>query len=313
MTQQLITPARLQAGDTVAVFAPAFQVDSEKLRFTIERLEALGLNVIDVVTPLTPDTYFAGNAQQVITSIHNLFVDKSIKALFAVRGGFGCARLLSLLDYDLIKANPKIIIGYSDLTALLIAIHEKTGLITYHGPTAAQELPPFSQHYLYSTLFTDEKICYQNTVSSSHNDLIQTQHRHITLIPGKAQGHLMGGNLAVLTSIIGSEFFPHTWNDKILFVEDVHENIYKIDRMFTQLKLAGVLKQIKGLVLGTFIDCNATVFQSPTFMQLMKRIADDINVPCYANASFGHQIENFTLPIGAEILLNADQGNLTLI
>lgn len=313
MTQQLITPNRLQTGDTVAVFAPAFQIDTERLRFTIERLKALGLNVIDAVTPLTPDTYFAGTANQVIASIHSLFSNKAVKALFAVRGGFGCARLLPFLDYDLIKENPKIVIGYSDLTALLIAIHQKTGLITYHGPTGTQELPPFSQSYLHSTLFTHEKICYQNPIIANPKDLIQTKHRHTTLIPGKTQGHLMGGNLAVFTSMIGSDFFPHTWDDKILFVEDVHENIYKIDRMFTQLKLAGVLNQIKGLALGTFIDCSSTVFQSPSLMQLLKRIADEINVPCYANASFGHQLENFTLPIGEKVQLDASHGSLTLI
>jgi muramoyltetrapeptide carboxypeptidase len=180
-------------------------------------------------------------------------------------------------------------------------------------PAGAQELPALSRDYLYSTLFTHDKICYRNPIIKSNHDVIQTKQRHLTLMPGVAEGYLMGGNLTVLTSIIGSAFFPKDWQDKILFLEDVHENVYKIERMFTQLKLAGVLSQIKGLVLGSFIDCEVTIFQSPNLIQLFKQITHDISVPCYANATFGHQNENFTLPIGARVLLDANQGTMTLL
>ena len=160
-------------------------------------------------------------------------------AVHAIRGGWGSARLLPYLDYDTIRRNPKVLIGYSDITALHMAIHAMTGLITFHGPIGLGRWDPYSLDYYKRVLFNGEQVTYANKqgISTERNALTQVEFRTQTITPGKARGRLLGGNLTVLTAILGSPYVPD-WNDAILFCEDVGEDLYRVDRMVTQLKLA---------------------------------------------------------------------------
>jgi len=309
----MIKPQRLEAGDTVALVTPAFQAFPWKVRFAKERLEAQGLQVHIPSTLMNRDGYFAGTVEEKVAEIHNAFADPDIKAIMAVRGGFGCARLLKWLDYDLIAANPKIILGYSDITSLLLAIYSKTGLCTFHGPTAGYPLPDFSSHYLHEVLFEGEAVTYENPHRPARDDLISTAFRPYTITPGVTRGRLMGGNLTVLSSLLGTPFLPEEWENVILFLEDIHEESYSIERMLCHLDLAGVLPAVKGVILGSFNDCYHRAFQSLDVDTILESNIAALGVPAYSNAMIGHQEEIFTLPIGAEVELDATKCTFRLL
>lgn len=313
--QPIQKPMALQQGDTVGVVSTGFRVlDDMDLQFAIERLQALGLKVKVGDAVLKQYGYFAGTDAQRVQDLHNMFADKTVKAIFQLRGGFGSTRLLNLLDYDLIKKNPKIFIGMSDTTALLLAIHAKTGLVTFHGPNAGMPWPAFAQKYAQSVLFKGEAAVFENPVVEQ-NDLTQTKDRIQTITPGIAKGRLLGGNLIVLASMMGSDYLPN-WDGAILFIEDIGEDPYKVDRALTQLKLAGVLDKISGFIFG---KCNNCVPMTPGSsygsLHLLQVINDHIkplNIPAYYGAMIGHDPRIFTLPIGVPVTMDAQKGTITL-
>lgn len=307
-----ILPQRLQAGDQIALIAPAFQPTEEQMAKGIARLQALNLQVVNTITPHQHEGYFASSALEAAAKLHEAFANPQIKALFGIRGGYGCARLLPLLNWDLIKANPKIVLGFSDFTALLNGIHHQTGLTTFHGPGASMPWPQLTRDSLQQLLFAGvtARYTHQNTAA---DDIIAPGDEIKTLRGGVATGELIGGNLCVLTSLLGSPYLPTDWRNKILFLEDVNEEVYRLDRMFMQLKLANVLSQIKGLIFGSFSDCTTKVANSFTVMQLLTRVASELNIPVIVNMTFGHQPDMFTFPIGATVRLNADQNFLELL
>ncbi len=293
----------LKPGDQVALIAPAFQPSAEQVKQAFAQLQVLQLQVVNKIFADQNDGYFNAPAPAIISHLHEAFANPSIKAIIAVRGGYGCARLLPDLDWSLIAANPKIVLGFSDITALLIAIHERTGLVTFHGPSASMLWPEWTLTCMRKILFEGANHRFEN---------IQPTEVKI-LRGGQAEGKLIGGNLSVITSLIGSGFLPEFWNDKILFLEDVHEEVYRLDRMLMQLHLAGILPQIKGLVFGCFNHCsNKTPFSFDVF-ELQKRFSGKYTYPIISNMTFGHQAEMYTLPIGAKAVLNADEGYLELL
>lgn len=309
----MIKPQRLQPGDTVALITPAFQAMPWKVRFAKERLEAQGLHVSIPSTLLNREGYFAGTVEEKVAELHDAFANPDVKAIMAVRGGFGSARLLKHLDYDLIAANPKIILGYSDITALLLAIYTQTGLCTFHGPTAGYPLPDFSKYYLHDVLFEGQAVVYENPHKAPRDDLISTVFRPYTITPGVVRGRLLGGNLTVLSSLLGSPFVPEEWEDVILFIEDVHEESYSIERMLCHLDLAGILPAVKGVILGSFSDCHNRAFQSLDVDTILENNIAALGVPAYSNAMIGHQEEIFTLPIGAQVELDASRCTFRLL
>ena len=218
------------------------------LEIARESLQALGFKVRNSEHMMERHGYLAGEDKARADDINKAFADKSVAAVHAIRGGWGSARLLPHLDFDTIRRNPKVLIGYSDITALLLSIHAKTGLITFHGPIGLGRWDPYSLDYYKRVLFNGEQVTYTNKqgISAERNALTQVEFRTQTITPGKARGRLLGGNLTVLTTILGSPYLPD-WDDAILFCEDVHEELYRIDRMLTQLKLAGRARQDQGL------------------------------------------------------------------
>jgi muramoyltetrapeptide carboxypeptidase len=242
-----------------------------------------------------------------------MFADPSVNMIMAMHGGWGCARLLPLLNYDLIRRNPKQLIGYSDITALLLGIHAKTGLTTMHGPEGAATWNAFTTDWFRRVLMNGEAVTFQNPAKKD-DTLAQTKDRISTRRSGTARGQLVGGNLTVLCHLMGSAYLPD-WRGKILFVEDTHEDVYSMDRMLTHLKLAGVLDQIAGFVFGKCTKCEAGSggYGSLTLEDVLAEHIGSLTVPAFAGAMIGHITDKFTIPIGINAELNANTGTIRLL
>ena len=309
-----VRPKRLSAGDTVALVAPAsatFQpVDLDIAR---ESLEALGLKVKVGRHILARHGYLAGTDKDRAADINGFFSDREVRAVLPIRGGWGSARVLPYLDFDTIRRNPKIILGYSDITALLLSIQAKTGLVTFHGPNGMGRWDAWSVDYLRRVLFNAETVTFENPrTMSERNSLVPIEHRVRTIRPGTARGRLLGGNLTVLTAILGSPYLP-SWDGAILFLEDVGEDFYRVDRMFTQLKLAGVLQKIRGFVFGTCAECSpGEGFGSLTLDEIFIDHIQPLEVPAWSGAMIGHQMQQWTVPVGGDVEIDATKGTIAL-
>lgn len=308
-------PALLQAGDTVGIISSGFRILQDvDLQYAIERLAAMGLNAAPGHAVLKQHGYFAGTDEVRAQDINQMFADPKIKAIFQLRGGFGSARVLDLLDYEVIAKNPKIIMGMSDTTALLLAIYHKTGLVTFHGPNIGADWPEFTRQGVNTVLFENKPIVFKNPEHKT-DDLIVTEDRIQVIKSGQAQGRLMGGNLTVLTSLIGSNYLPD-FTDAILFIEEVNEAPYKIDRMLTQLKLAGILDKLAGMVIGKFTHCTpnhpGSTYGSFHVMQILKDHILPLNIPAWYGAMVSHEKRIFTLPIGQSVAIDAQSGSISI-
>src|SRR5262245_29224570 len=312
----VVKPKRLSPGDTVMLVAPANATfNSVELQIAKESLEALGFTVKTGAHLLDRHGYLAGDDKARADDINRAFDDKSVAAVHTIRGGWGSARLLPYLDFDTIRRHPKVLIGYSDITALLLSIHAKTGLVTFHGPIGLGRWDAYSLDYYKRVLFNGERVAYTNKQGlSDRNALVQTEFRTQTITPGKARGRLLGGNLTVLTAILGSPYLPD-WEDAILFTEDVGEDYYRIDRMLTQLKLAGVLGRIKGFVFGSCSECGPGNgnFGALTLEEIFADHVKPLGVPAWQGAMIGHGQPQWTLPVGAEVEIDAGKATITLL
>ena len=310
----IIKPARLRPGDTIGLFCPAAPAyNQETVKIAQESLLALGFP-----TKLGPHIYdrygyLAGRDADRVSDLHAFFDDRSVKAVMAIHGGWGCARLLPLLDYDLIQRNPKILIGYSDITALLLAVHAKTGLVTMHGPVGSATFNAFTVDWFKRVLIEGETVTMRNP-SEKGDNLTQTQDRITTLRPGLARGRLVGGNLTVLSHLVGSPYLPD-WRNTILFLEDTHEDIYRLDRMLMHLKLAGILDQIAGFVFGKCSDCGPGngSYGSLTLDDVLTEYIIPLNKPAFSGAMIGHIRDKFTVPLGIDTEIDATAGTIRLL
>lgn len=313
----VVKPKRLSAGDTVMLVAPANATfESIELQIAKESLEALGFKIRVGAHLLDRHGYLAGDDKARANDVNAAFADKSVAAVHAIRGGWGSARLLPYLDFDTIRRNPKVIIGYSDITALLLSIHAKTGLVTFHGPIGLGRWDTYSLDYYRRVVMNGELVTYTNKqgISPDRNALVQVDYRTQTITPGKARGRLLGGNLTVLTTILGSPYLPD-WDGCILFCEDVHEELYRIDRMLTQLKLAGVLSKIRGFVFGGCSQCGPgdNNYGALTLEEIFADHVKPLGVPAWQGAMIGHAQPQWTLPEGVEVEIDATAGTIQLL
>lgn len=317
LNSTVIKPERLHPGDTVGLIAPGFRdADEILIQYAIERLRALGLKVKVGKAVYKQYGYFAGTDKERAADINKMFADPKVKAIIALRGGWGCNRLLSSINYDIIKKNPKIIMGYSDITSLLLAINAKTNLVTFHGPVAHEPWPAFTLGYVKDILFEGKSVTFANPIENE-DDLIHTKNRPVVIRGGHATGKLIGGSLTLLTSMLGSQYLPD-FDKAILFIEDTGEDIYKIDRMLTQLKTAGILKKISGFVFGKCTNCgcsagSSTLYGSLTFNQVLKDHIKPLHIPAWYGAMIGHEDRKLTLPEGIRVTIDADKGTITML
>ncbi|MDM9583447.1 LD-carboxypeptidase [Nostoc sp. GT001] len=297
-------PPRLQAGDTVGLIAPAGIVDAKDIEAAQKLISQLGLKVKLGKHILDRYGYLAGKDSDRAQDVNLMFSDRTVKAIIPMRGGWGCNRILPLLNYSLIRSHPKILIGYSDITTLLLAINARSQMITFHGPVATSTWNQFTVDYFKRILFNGEAVTMQN--------LNPSEVRVETIASGKARGKLVGGNLSVLSAMVGSPYLP-SWNKSILFVEEVGEDVYRIDRMLTQLKTAGILNQITGFIFGQCTKCSLGDEPSFTLMQVLQQHILPLGIPAWYGSMIGHIKDKFTLPIGVEVEIDAELGTIRML
>jgi len=306
-------PLRLREGDTVGLVNPAGATFvKEDIDIVKETLHALGLSWKLGAHVTDRYGYLAGTDADRAADLNAMFADPAVDAIMAVRGGWGCNRLLHLLDYESIARHPKILIGYSDITSLLVACQAKTGLVTFHGPVGTSTWNQFSVGYFRRVVMDGSMECFRNPRTTG-DALAQTRDRVNTITPGKARGVLIGGNLSVLTAMLGSPYVP-SWDKVILFLEDDREQIYRIDRMLTQLRLAGVLGSLAGLVFGKCTNCGpGDGYGSLTLEDVFADLIAPLRIPACAGAMIGHIENKFTVPLGIEAELDATEGTVTML
>lgn len=305
-----IKPERLKKGDTIGLITPGSFITEEELKESVENLKALGFNVKYSKAILDRYGYLAGKDEIRANDLMNMFADKEVDGIMCARGGYGCSRILPLLDYEIIKNNPKTIIGYSDITALLYGIYAKTGLVCFHGPVGISTFNDFSIYNFRNVLMNPSKRFNMISVAEKED----ADYQITTIRSGIAEGELVGGNLSIVVSLIGTPYDVDT-NGKILFLEEVGEEPYRVDRMLTQMIEANKFKGLKGIALGVFKNCEVKK-DDPSFKTsfTLKEVLQDrlygLGIPVIYGLSFGHIENKFTLPFGVKARL--DVGNRIL-
>ena len=308
-----LLPVALSKGDTIGLVSPSSATDdSFNLQLAREAMEALGFKVKAGAHYDARRGHLAGSDAERAGDLNAMFVDKAVKAIVCTRGGSGAARLLPLLDYDSIRRNPKVLRGYSDITALHSAIHAKTGLVTFHGQIGSGSWNKFNVDQFQRVLLDRELMEYRNKIELG-DEIVPRQNRTITIRGGKARSELVGGNLTVLTALAGSPYLPD-FNGKILFLEDVGEAPYRVDRMFSTLKLMGALDKLAGFIFGECTDCKpGDGYGSLTLEQIFDDHITPLGIPAYRGAMIGHIREQFIVPVGGKVELDADAGTFRLL
>ena len=309
MTNQLQKPTPLKTGDKAALIAPSGPLlHPARLDFAMGYLEDRGLIPICGESCLAQHGYLAGEDDIRARDINWAFEDTDIKGIFCIRGGYGAARILDMIDYGLVRQNPKFFCGYSDVTALHTAINQKAGLMTFHTPMLCEE--GFCKADAY-TLGQLEKYMFDRVIGGHINN--PPGHKWQFAADGQGQGQLCGGNLSVITSLMGTPYEIDTKN-KIVFLEDIGEEPYEIDRMLTQMRLSGKFDTAAGIVFGGFTDCNA---KNPANSLSLREIINDLTrrtkIPILQNFACGHTSSTASLPLGAVAALNSAANSFKII
>lgn len=305
---------RLKEGDTLGLISPANATfEREPLDTAVEALQALGFRVKLGQHVRARHGHLGGTDAQRAADLNAMFADPGVQGVIALTGGSGGTRMLPLVDYAQIRRTPKFFGGFSDLTALVNAIHQQTGLITFHSPVAGSEWNAFSVEHFKALVMRAEGPLLRNPQRELGDNVVQTQWRTQTLRGGKARGPLIGGNLTVLTAMAGSPYWPK-FQGAILFLEDINEYIYRVDRMLSTLRLTGALNQVAGVVLGQFTNCNpGEGYGTLTLDEVFDEYLLPLKVPVYRGAMIGHIKRKFTVPVGTLAEVDADAGTLQLL
>lgn len=313
-TQSLLKPKRLQPGMTVGVVAPSSPADEdETVRYALELVESFGYKAKPGKHLFERTQYLAGSDAARAEDLNAMFADPSVDAIMAMAGGYGAMRILPLLNYDVIRANPKALIGYSDITALHCALHRKCGLITYHGQTALSRFSDYSIAEFQRVLMHPEA---NLTIGAPPKfdagpGRVERDNRITTIHPGTTRGRLVGGNLTLISCLMGTPYEPD-FAGRLVFLEDVHEKPYRVDRMLTQLAISGKLANAAGLIFGKFTDADDT---SNTFSleHVLTDCGKHLGIPCARGLMIGHVADQTVVPVGVEAEFDASTGRLTLL
>ena len=304
----MIKPKGLNFGDTIGIIAPASPVSEEDVQKVYNKITSLGFQVKIGSSCYEEYGYLSGKDNIRAEDINNMFKDRRIHGIICLRGGYGSPRILDLIDYNIIKNNPKVFVGYSDITALHIAFNQIAGLVTYHGPMAGSNMiknfNEFTKNSLFNTIMRKKSSCkIKNPVEENIK----------TINSGVGRGQIIGGNLSLIVNTIGTPYEIDVKN-KILFIEEIGEEPYVIDRMLNQLRLSGKLKESSGIILGDFNNCRA---KNPERSLTLEEIINDqikpVGKPTIYNLQSGHCNPMITLPLGVEAVLDGDKKELIIV
>ena len=314
-SSELIRPKALHAGATVGLITPATYVsDPDRLALVERTLKYFGLKPKFARNVRKRNGYLGGSIDERLDDLHSMFADPSVDAIFAIRGGYGAAQLLDRIDYAMLRRNPKIFLGYSDITALHLAIQKRAGMVTFHGPVALSGFSDYTQKNFRRALFETSPL--GAVTNPPDSNLLRPSHTLRTIRPGKARGALVGGNLTLISTTMGTPYEIDT-RGRILLLEDVDEQPYSIDRMLTQLRLAGKFDSAAGVIFG---ECNACRpsdykpgFESTLSLgEVLDEILGKLRIPVLGGLTFGHTDDQLTLPLGVMATLDADKGELVI-
>ena len=313
----ILKPARLRSGNKIGLVASAWSITENDLQLSIENVKLFGFKPVHSDKILGQYGYFSGTDQERADDFNNMINNPEIKGIIFVKGGYGCTRILDLVDYDMIKKNPKIIMGFSDNTALINSIHKNTGLITFHGPVGRTIHRDYNKKQFENIAINPSN---NYIIESAENDLQKSAEDKVfdryTINSGKAQGKLTGGNLTLICSMTGTPY-QIDLKDKIVMIEDIGEEPYRIDRMLTQLIACGELTKASGIAFGICKGCDKSDKSSAPNSFTLREVIEDrikpLKIPAVYGLSFGHNINNFTFPIGINAMLDADNMTITLM
>lgn len=302
-------PAALKKGDTIGLVATSSPIGNlEKIKKCEEALNEMGFKVVAGESCYLQYGYLSGPDDVRARDVNRMFGDKSIQGIFCIRGGYGASRILDKLDYDMIRHNPKVFAGYSDITAIHIALNQICSMVTFHGPMPSTDMIPefnsFSEDSFLRSV-TNEKTL--GLMDNPEDETIKS------LVGGCASGAIVGGNLSLVAAFLGTKYEINT-KDKLLFLEDIDEEPYRVDRMLTQLRLAGKLNECRGIILGDFNNCTPKSYNpSLSLMEVFQDIIVTSGKPTIFNFKAGHCKPMITIPLGVKAVLNADECSLTVI
>jgi len=307
---RFIKPKRLRKGDLIGIISPASTPDDlTRINSGTQYIEKLGYNVLVGSNVGKNHGYLAGTDEERLADLHSMFKNKNVKAIMCVRGGYGTPRLLDKIDYKLVRKNPKIFVGYSDITALQMAFLQKANLVTFAGPMLAVDfhdnVSPFTEEFFWRLVTSNKKV---GRIKNPNNEKIYY------LKKGSAVGQIVGGNLALLVSLMGTQYFPDIRN-KILLLEDTGEAPYRLDRLINQLRIAKVFDKVKAVVLGAFTDCKELdpTKKTLTLGEVIEDYFSRLKKPAVYNFQHGHIKDNVTVPFGIRVKLNATKGFIEIV
>jgi muramoyltetrapeptide carboxypeptidase len=313
-SKQLVRPPRLGPGSRIGLVAPAGPLlERDDLTRAEELCRALGYVPVLGRNAYLRHGYLAGTDDERLADINQALQDPAIDAVWCIRGGYGAIRLLDRVDYEAIARRPKAVIGFSDITALLNAITRRTGVVTFHAPVARAAMPRFSRDHFEQVVGSAKAAGRLARLPAPPDVLVPQENRIVTLIAGTADGPLAGGNLTLLHCLIGTPYFPEL-EGAILFLEDVGEDLYNIDRILAHLRLIGALQALAGVMIGRFTQLDrASRDGALGFDEVLSTYFEPLGIPVAYGFPFGHIEAQWTLPLGVRAHLNASVGEVDLL
>jgi muramoyltetrapeptide carboxypeptidase len=307
-------PPRLAPGARIALIAPAGPLlEHDDLTRGEELCRALGFEPMLGPNAFRKYGYLAGSDEERLADLNAALRDPRIDAIWCLRGGYGMTRILDQVDFDALRRKPKAVIGYSDITALLNALVKVSGVTSFHGPMSRASLSPFSRWHFDRVLGNLNAAGRLGRIAPPADVLVPRDDRIVTLQAGVAEGRLLGGNLSLLQCLVGTKFFPDL-DDAILFVEDVGEDLYRVDRMLAHLRMAGMLQKVKGVMVGRFTEMDRSGGDGALgFDEVLSTYLLPLQVPVAYGFPFGHIDNQWTLPLGVKARLDATTGELEIL
>lgn len=310
-----IKPKHLKKGDTIGLIAPGYAIKPEILVEAKETLEKMGFIPYHTDRIHGNHGYFSNTDAERVADLNEMFANKKVDGILCARGGYGCTRIMHLINYDTIRKNPKALIGFSDITALLNGIHQETGLITFHGPVGSTLNDPYSIRYLQNVVMKPKDLpsVINNIEITDLEEYSKPEYDRYTINAGVVNGKLVGGSLTLVNALIGT---PHEidFTDAVVFLEDIEEAPYRIDRMLTQLIHGKTFNKAAGIVLGVFKGCDSIAHpKSFTLREVIMDRIKPLGIPAVYGMTFGHIENNFTLPIGINAKLDTNKMTLQLL